>query len=254
MRGDAQVQYDGFEYSWSFHSKKWRSNIGFLSAGGLVRRRRWIRLMMRPRRPLEQEITSAPSSSNRITEMLDIQYRQTITGPPPVISEQTSEDEANEVWKGDEDDWARCHAALKRLGCDGMKLELWKAWLGDDRDRERNGRTRHKLQWSDDPGLVSPEKDPSNDADCALYIRGAPREPARAVIRTHVCPPCSLSSCKADNKQLIPMCRVPISSIFSSIPSLEFNSWSQYAIRGFSPISTHRYHPETRNYWISGAT
>ncbi|EGO23566.1 hypothetical protein SERLADRAFT_416004 [Serpula lacrymans var. lacrymans S7.9] len=27
-------------------------------------------------------------------------------------------------------DWARCHTLLRRLGTDGVKLELWRAWLG----------------------------------------------------------------------------------------------------------------------------
>ncbi|EGO01002.1 hypothetical protein SERLA73DRAFT_121384 [Serpula lacrymans var. lacrymans S7.3] len=38
--------------------------------------------------------------------------------------------EPNRVWKGDEKDWARCHTLLRRLGTDGVKLELWRAWLG----------------------------------------------------------------------------------------------------------------------------
>ena len=42
------VQHDGFEYNWVFRQRKWRAQVGFLSAGGWVRRRRWVRLMMRP--------------------------------------------------------------------------------------------------------------------------------------------------------------------------------------------------------------
>lgn len=50
MSSDAnrQVQYDGFEYNWLFRSRHWRTEPGKLSTGGLVRRRRWIRLMFRP--------------------------------------------------------------------------------------------------------------------------------------------------------------------------------------------------------------
>ncbi|KAF8350060.1 hypothetical protein F5887DRAFT_858528, partial [Amanita rubescens] len=45
MRSDSgEVQYDGFEYNWFFRRHHWRAEVGPLSAGGWVRRRRWIRL------------------------------------------------------------------------------------------------------------------------------------------------------------------------------------------------------------------
>lgn len=50
MRGDGQTQYDGFEYNWFFRGKRWRAEVGRLNAGGWVRRRRWVRLMVRPAR------------------------------------------------------------------------------------------------------------------------------------------------------------------------------------------------------------
>lgn len=202
MREDAQVQYDGFEYSWSFHSKKWRATIGFMSAGGLVRRRRWVRLMMRPRRPLEQDPISAPSSGSNISEMLEIRYEGAVTRPPSVISvpDELHDGEAGEVWRGDDDDWTRCHAMLKRFGSDGMKLELWKAWLGDDRDREHKGKKRYRQQWSDDSGLFpsgASQDNSSIPADVRPYADEAPRELVRVVISTHVRPPLSpLSLCE----------------------------------------------------------
>ncbi|KAF8581636.1 hypothetical protein K439DRAFT_1241115, partial [Ramaria rubella] len=48
MRGDGDVQHDGFEYNWFFQRCHWRARVGWLSAGGYVRRRRWVRLMIRP--------------------------------------------------------------------------------------------------------------------------------------------------------------------------------------------------------------
>ncbi|KDN50314.1 hypothetical protein RSAG8_01650, partial [Rhizoctonia solani AG-8 WAC10335] len=70
MRGDGEVQQDGYEYNWCFRSNGWRASIGSFNAGGWVRRRRWVRLMMRPANtgsPLspsthEDGFTTTPSS------------------------------------------------------------------------------------------------------------------------------------------------------------------------------------------------
>jgi hypothetical protein len=44
--------------------------------------------------------------------------------------------ESRDVWKGDEMDWRRCHAALKIVKSDGRRLELWRAWIGETESTE----------------------------------------------------------------------------------------------------------------------
>jgi len=125
MRGDGQVQHDGFEYSWSFRSKKWRPAVGPLSAGGLVRRRRWVRLMVRPaKHPVFGDGTASVGRAEAPSPGA--------TRPPSVIL--SSDDEAScgdrEIWRGDPEDWQRAHAVLRRIGRDVRRLELWSQWLG----------------------------------------------------------------------------------------------------------------------------
>jgi hypothetical protein len=56
MRSDSgEVQHDGFEYNWRFRQNNWNSEVGTLSIGGWVRRRRWVRLMMRPAQATVEE-------------------------------------------------------------------------------------------------------------------------------------------------------------------------------------------------------
>ncbi|KAI0361611.1 hypothetical protein OH77DRAFT_1469432 [Trametes cingulata] len=132
MRGDGQVQYDGFEYSSSFRSRKWGPNPGFMSHRGLVRRRRWIRLMMRPA-PVPRDdagsVFSIPGALSLLPQL--VHNEEGATRPPSVILTAIDEGEgAAAVWRGDGDDWERCHTALRRLSRDGRKLELWASWLG----------------------------------------------------------------------------------------------------------------------------
>ncbi|KAI0365255.1 hypothetical protein BV20DRAFT_973445 [Pilatotrama ljubarskyi] len=132
MRGDGQVQYDGFEYSSSFRSMKWGPDPGFMSHRGLVRRRRWIRLMMRPAQVARGDAGSVFSTPGALSFLPQLTHNEEgATRPPSVILTAIDEDEgAAAVWQGDENDWDRCHAALRRLGRDGRKLELWASWLG----------------------------------------------------------------------------------------------------------------------------
>ncbi|KAI0778194.1 hypothetical protein BD413DRAFT_684120 [Trametes elegans] len=132
MRGDGQVQYDGFEYSRSFRSRKWGPDPGVMSYRGLVRRRRWIRLMMRPAQVRHDGTESVFSAHGALSVLPEFAHdEEGATRPPSVLLTLSDEDEdAVGVWKGDEDDWDRCHAALRRLGRDGRKLELWASWLG----------------------------------------------------------------------------------------------------------------------------
>lgn len=44
----------------------------------------------------------------------------------------------NDVWHNENEDWARCHTALKSMKSDGRRLELWAAWLGDRGEEEED--------------------------------------------------------------------------------------------------------------------
>ena len=113
MRSDSgEIQYDGFEYNWFFRRHHWRAEVGPLSAGGWVRRRRWIRLMMRPaKHPPPEPFTNHVGSSI---------------------------DEGN-IWKGEtlEECWDSCRALMKQLDTDGRKLEVWLSWMDLARTREQ---------------------------------------------------------------------------------------------------------------------
>ena len=154
MRGDGQTQYDGFEYNWFFRGKKWRAQVGQFNAGGWVRRRRWVRLMMRPAKTGKS--ISAPSSGKSTPG--DIPHHDHsnsgTTRPPSVVLQGDDEDpavEEAEVWCGIvEEDWARCHMVVKRLERDGRKLELWTHWL-DPRPQTlilRGNKGKQKMQQS----------------------------------------------------------------------------------------------------------
>ncbi|KAI0655087.1 hypothetical protein C8Q70DRAFT_1021781 [Cubamyces menziesii] len=132
MRGDGQVQYDGFEYSRSFRSRKWGPDPGFMSNRGLVRRRRWIRLMMRPAQARHNDLDSLVSAPGALSVLPELPHiEEGATRPPSVLLTALDEDEGTvDVWRGDEGDWDRCHLALRHLNRDGRKLELWATWLG----------------------------------------------------------------------------------------------------------------------------
>ncbi|KAI0756982.1 hypothetical protein C8Q80DRAFT_1131442 [Daedaleopsis nitida] len=130
MHGDGQVQYDGFEYGRSFRTKKWGPNPGFMSNRGLVRRRRWIRLMMRPAQTHDSgSVASTPDVLSTLPEF--DHHEEGATRPPSVLlSVSDTSDGKADVWKGDFGDWGRCRIAMRRLGRDGRKIELWANWLG----------------------------------------------------------------------------------------------------------------------------
>ena len=110
--GRGEVQHDGFEYNWCFRSNNWHAQVGKLGAGAWVRRRRWVRLMMRPATQHDSGCqTTSPSLSP--------------TSSPPGLSLA----ELSHVWDGTEQDWQHVHRLLKQLGRDGRKLELWRMWL-----------------------------------------------------------------------------------------------------------------------------
>lgn len=130
MRGDGEVQYDGFEYARSFRSKKWGPDTGFMSNRGLVRRRRWLRLMMRPAQAIHDTESFLEHTGN-VSVVPELEHHEEgATRPPSVIFTGSDDNEESGVWRGDEGDWERCHLALRHLARDGRKLEVWAHWLG----------------------------------------------------------------------------------------------------------------------------
>lgn len=141
MRSDSgEVQHDGFEYNWLFRQHNWRAQVGGLSAGGWVRRRRWVRLMMRPAKTQKHHAVDDDTGTSTLTtgSTWGGMRRHSIgtTLPPSIITHGSSDSNyylsADEVWLGDdaELDWGRCHRLMKQIALDGRKLELWKLWLG----------------------------------------------------------------------------------------------------------------------------
>lgn len=109
-----RLQHDGFEYNWIFRERNWSSIVGFT---GWVRRRRWIRLMVRPaisrRKHLEDDA--------RFTTEND-----------------TDDSDSAGLWKGDpSSDWERCQRILGDRGRDGKKLELWRNWFSEVNNHSR---------------------------------------------------------------------------------------------------------------------
>lgn len=150
MQDDGSVQHDGFEYNWFFRSKNWRAKVGTLGAGGWVRRRRWLRLMMRPALGSSGEHDGASEWGTR-DEVRTIPDRGSEAGSS-VVSAHGKDDI---VWRGDDGDWARCHYVLKRLERDGRKLELWKMWIGTG--TEKTKAKDKQRQWTEDEGPLPSE-------------------------------------------------------------------------------------------------
>lgn len=229
MRGDGEVQHDGFEYAWSFRSRNWRAEVGFLSAGGFVRRRRWVRLMARDEGKKigeregagilaadaeragkevegEREEAGMQEASREVAFGPQILHNNAgATRPPSVVPSIMDEDEEGRirVWRGDDGDWQRCHAALRRPRRDGKKLELWKKWFGFAFEGEAPG--SQPLPIADEYGdtesdayrgkgkvkarqyEVSPSSSQDNSLDSETGEDGAeiPKEYIRQTIRLH---------------------------------------------------------------------
>lgn len=139
---DGNVQHDGFEYNWSFGGKKWRSRAGRFNTGALVRRRRWARLMVRPA-CVKDPNDDSTSKEGRHDSL-------------PSGSRVARDD----IWKGDEEDWSRCHAAIRSQDSDGRKLELWEDWI---EHRPIDKSQIQRKQWTEDaeclPSEVARDKD-----------------------------------------------------------------------------------------------
>lgn len=189
MRSDSgEVQYDGFEYNWRFRSDKWTANVGKLSGGGLVRRRRWVRLMMRPARTVEKIGVKAGSPG------IGRSINSSVVSSLEVIDDVTALD-IQDVWKGEdaEQDWTRCHQLMKRLGRDGRKLELWKRWLGAYYSEHaqlghllEKGKKAQK-QWTEDSGPLPSEVARANKRQNVVTDGASPAlQHVAAVLRVHV--------------------------------------------------------------------
>ncbi|KAG6911958.1 hypothetical protein DXG01_000206 [Tephrocybe rancida] len=158
MRSDTgEVQHDGFEYNWVFRTHKWSAEVSAFSAGGWVRRRRWIRLMMRPAIPQHSHDQEPGRQSAPIT-MAGTVWRDASVGSLLPRSTTTPELDPNTAWiENDvEGNWLKCRKIMKHLGRDGRKLELWKAWLAhyhpDLQSKKMDiakGKAR-KVQWTED--------------------------------------------------------------------------------------------------------
>ncbi|KAI0689609.1 hypothetical protein BC835DRAFT_1282676 [Cytidiella melzeri] len=207
MRGDGQSQYDGFEYNWFFRQKKWGPLVGFMSSGGWVRRRRWVRLMMRPAqtRAVAASGNATPALHGIADELLQLQHTEAgATRPPSVMltlnDEEEEEKEEASVWTGDlQGDWERCHRALMRLDRDGRRLEVWQRWLRPSNNFDGQGLDRRKTkavpqkQWSEDSNPLPSQHDRYNTstvdgmltADTGVVLDPAPREHMARVLRAH---------------------------------------------------------------------
>ena len=86
------------------------------------------------------------------------------------------------VWRGDPDDWNRCHHLMARLNRDGTKLELWREWLGV------SPRTRRRKVWTEDDDSVPLENltDGPPMTRRTPAVEGAERESLARVVHDHV--------------------------------------------------------------------
>ncbi|GAW03640.1 hypothetical protein LENED_005379 [Lentinula edodes] len=143
MRSDSgEVQHDGFEYNWIFRTHHWHPQVGLLSAAGWVRRRRWVRLMMRPgkkRRMVTEEGDGMNDGPTPTITSLSLRsswngWDKRLSTTPSLFTNTTSQRDTfylPEVWQGNVDeDWFMCRELMKMATSDGAKLELWKRWLG----------------------------------------------------------------------------------------------------------------------------
>jgi len=177
MRSDSgEVQHDGFEYNWMFRTRKWRAEVGPLSTGGWVRRRRWVRLMMKParqnRRKHGDNLGYTDSSFNDLDPLVK----------PPNSGLSDNFLDAVDVWSSDdvELNWSKCQMIMKMLGRDGRKIELWKLWLRSIGETNRKGKARNEDGESDTQG---------NGSESLVQLRCPPKEYLIPVLRRYVCSP-----------------------------------------------------------------
>jgi hypothetical protein len=205
MSGNGRSQYDGFEYNWFFRQKHWSPLVGFMSTGGWVRRRRWVRLMMRPARASTANASrnGTPALRGISEELLNLRHHESGATRPPSIAPVTdigeeAEEEA-QVWTGDpRGDWQRCHRALVRLDRDGRRLEIWQRWLrpiNSDATMKRKPTAPPLKQWSEDSNILPSQHgrfttsavDAMLTTDTGVKVDPAARDQVSPVLREHVC-------------------------------------------------------------------
>ncbi|KAH7911204.1 hypothetical protein BJ138DRAFT_1240107 [Hygrophoropsis aurantiaca] len=183
-----EVQHDGFEYNWMFRDRGWSGDVGKLSAGAWVRRRRWVRLMTRPAKRLEY-----------ISGLVDTPFSKTPSRPStsfvslihPASEFAIDIHRKGDSFDGSEQDWIRCHRLLKRLGRDGRKLELWTRWLdplGLQAISKLDSKGKRALgQCSDDDGPLSRSSRSirGHEHPEDLEISSPSREHLSAIFRNH---------------------------------------------------------------------
>ncbi|KAG6813784.1 hypothetical protein H0H92_007196 [Tricholoma furcatifolium] len=188
MRSDTgEVQHDGFEYNWMFRTHNWRAEVGSLSAGGWVRRRRWIRLMMRPSgqslNNYEHEDLSTPSVSTGTA------WHRSSVGSSLSLSVQALD--ASTAWTGDDVDgnWLKCRSIMKYLGRDGRKIELWKIWLGNTLPSSHNVKvsdTKGKGRETEGARADPPSDGRPTERDSTFdNLQVPPREWLVSILRKH---------------------------------------------------------------------
>ena len=214
MRGDGQVQYDGFEYNWLFRKHKWSA-----TSAAWVRRRRWIRLMMRPAKQrsypsatghISSSVSPSPSVGIPANLSQDARPSPVLSSgghsryswrsgpqshPPSVLSPRsaTSSIAPGFIWQGDGvDDWERCHDYLRSLTRDGKKLEVWESWLGLSNTTKSEGvrenadvANSNGRQWTEDEGLL-PSQGLVTTSKTVDVGTTPPREWIVVAIREHV--------------------------------------------------------------------
>lgn len=215
MRSDAEVQHDGFEYNWTFRKNKWRTQVGPLSAGGFVRRRKWVRLMVQPARACHSRgegDSGSPSNIGTPISSCSSQPPHSDRVPPSILTGMTDlsgnahsfyQIDPDDVWTGTsaDGDWDRCRRLLKQFGRDGRKLELWRLWLGyyhpehrekffsplgkEDNDSDLKGKRREK-QWTEDEKPMPSEVTAAEILLSKETVAVAPREHIVPVLRTNV--------------------------------------------------------------------
>ncbi|KAJ3512431.1 hypothetical protein NLJ89_g3519 [Agrocybe chaxingu] len=202
MRSDSgEVQHDGFEYNWMFRQHNWRAQVGSFNAGGWVRRRRWIRLMVRPAKPHKEDsdgFETPSTTSFKASEPKRHRHSMASSFPPSIgmgatnVTDQLAQLDPDNVWLGDdvEADWQRCRAIMKRIGRDGRKLDLWRLWLGfyhpEHKDKfvgDESTRRREK-QWTEDEEPL-PSEVVASDILSREAVAIAPKHRITAVLREH---------------------------------------------------------------------
>ena len=198
MRHEGDVQWDGFEYNWRFRRRGWRAEVGVLGSGGFVRRRMWVRLMMKPGNATKtQPHGDGKEDSSGTGSAVSSVHHLIMSGTSPFISPSTMNSptndplnlEADEVWKGHDavEDWERCHGLMRRLGRDGRKVELWRRWLGGQgRGKGKGNQAWKGKQWTEDDAPLSGEVVRREILAIAPNQIAPSLEHIKAVLETHV--------------------------------------------------------------------